>query len=84
MSKTWRFFVSAVVAWLRRKTSLFHFCGGRYHKKKATSLRSKRFHPKKHANIWRTERDGISAIKFEAARVHFLSDVFVAVAVLVA
>ena len=28
-------------------------------------------------------RDGISAIKFEAARIHFLSDVFVAVAVVV-
>ena len=34
--------------------------------------------------IWRTERDGISAIKFEAVRLHFLSDVFVAVAVVVA
>ena len=30
------------------------------------------------------ERDGISAIKFEAARLHFLSDVFVAVVVVVA
>ena len=30
------------------------------------------------------ERDGISAIKFEAAPLHFLSDVFVAVAVVVA
>ena len=29
-------------------------------------------------------RDGISAIKFEAARIDFLSDVFVAVAVVVA
>ena len=38
---------------------------------------------KKIANIWRTERDGISAIKFEAVRLHFLSDVFVAVAVAV-
>ena len=27
------------------------------------------------------ERDGISAMKFEVARLHFLSDVFVAVAV---
>ena len=27
------------------------------------------------------KRDGISAIKFEAAQIHFLSDVFVAVAV---
>ena len=30
------------------------------------------------AIIWQTEQDGISAIKFEAARIHFLSDVFVA------
>ena len=30
------------------------------------------------------ERDGISAIQFEAARLHFLSDVLVAVAVVVA
>ena len=27
------------------------------------------------------KRDGISAIKFEATQIHFLSDVFVAVAV---
>ena len=39
---------------------------------------------KKISNIWRIERDGISAIKFEAARLHFSSDVFVAVAVVVA
>ena len=31
--------------------------------------------------IWLIKRDGISAIKFEAAQIHFLSDVFVAVAV---
>ena len=30
------------------------------------------------------EWDGISAIKFEAAQIHFLSDVFVAVTVVVA
>ena len=42
--------------------------------------------PKKFANIWRIKLDGIriSVIKFEAARIHFLSDVFVAVAVVVA
>ena len=39
--------------------------------------------PKKTANHWRIKRDGISAIKFEAAQIHFLSDVFVAVAVVV-
>ena len=30
------------------------------------------------------KRDGINAIKFEAARIHFFSDVFVAVAFIVA
>ena len=39
---------------------------------------------KKIAEIWKLKRDVISAIKFEAARIHFLSDVFVAVAVVVA
>ena len=39
---------------------------------------------KKIANIWRIKRDVVSAIKFEAARIHFLSEVFVAVAVIVA
>ena len=42
------------------------------------------FNSKKIANIWRSKRDGISAIKFEAAQIHFLSDVFLAVAVVVA
>ena len=40
--------------------------------------------PKKFANIWRIKRDGISTIKFEAAQIHFLSDAFVAVTVVVA
>ena len=35
------------------------------------------------ANMWQIKRDGISAIKFEAARIHFLSDVFVAFSVVV-
>ena len=39
---------------------------------------------KKFANIWRIKRAGVIAIKFEAARIHFLSDVFVAVAVFAA
>ena len=38
----------------------------------------------KTADIWRIEREGLSARKFEAAQLHFLSDVFVAVAVAVA
>ena len=40
--------------------------------------------PQKIANNWRMKRDGISAIEFEAAQIHFLSDVFVAVAVVLA
>ena len=39
---------------------------------------------RKNANIWRIERDGISAIRFEAVRRHFFSGVFVAVAVVAA
>ena len=42
------------------------------------------FNSKKFANIWRIIRDGISTIKFQVARIHFLSGVFVAVAVVVA
>ena len=34
--------------------------------------------------VWRIERDGISEIKFEAAQIHLLSDVFVVVPVVVA
>ena len=41
------------------------------------------FNSKKFANIWRIKRDGINAIKFEATWIQFLSDVFVAVAVVV-
>ena len=39
--------------------------------------------PKTFACIWHIKRDGISANTFDAARIHFLSDVFVAVAVVV-
>ena len=38
--------------------------------------------PENFANIFRTERDGISAIEFETARIHFISEVFVAIAFL--
>ena len=41
------------------------------------------FNSRKMANIWRTERDEISPIKFEEERLQFLSDVFVAVALVV-
>ena len=40
--------------------------------------------PKKFANIRRIKQDGISAIKFEAARIHFLSNVVVTITVVVA
>ena len=36
---------------------------------------------KKFANTRRIKRDEIRAVKFEAAQIHFLSDVFVAVAI---
>ena len=39
---------------------------------------------KKIANIWRIKQDGMSAIKFEALQIHFLSEVFPAVAGVVA
>ena len=38
--------------------------------------------PENFGNIFRTERDGISAIEFETARIHFIIDVFVAIAVI--
>ena len=39
------------------------------------------FNSRNFANIWRIERIGISAIKFEAVRIHFYSDAFVDLAV---
>ena len=65
------------------------FCGGREQDKDPFFLFLnfdtvfKNSTPEKIANIWRIERDRISTIKFEAARLHFLSEVFVAVAVAV-
>ena len=40
--------------------------------------------PEQFANIWPTKRDKISLIKFEAAWIHFLNAVFVAIAVVAA
>ena len=49
-----------------------------------TSIQSFRIQlPKKFANIWRNERAGISAILKVSTRTHFLSDVFVAVVLVV-
>ena len=44
-------------------------------------IQSFRIQLKKIANIWRIKLDGMSATKSEAAQIHFLSNVFVAVAV---
>ena len=50
-----------------------------------TLIQSLEFNSRKNiSSIWRIKQDGISAIKFEAARIHFLRDVFVALAVVVA
>ena len=83
----------AFTARLRRKmpnfTSFSFFGGrgrGREHKTTTyfffswTSIALQNSAPERIANIWRIVRDGINAIKFEAARIHFLSDVFAAVA----
>ena len=64
----------------------FTFCEGREHKTTTFFLPSfpelwyslLEFNSRKIANIWRVEQDGISEIQFEAARLHFLSDVVVA------
>ena len=80
----------AFTARLRRKMPNFTFFGGREHKTTTyfffswTSIALQNSTPETIANIWRIERDGINAIKFEAARMHFLRDVFAAVAVVVA
>ena len=68
-----RFFVHlfAAVARRQRENTYFHVLS-----RTGTLIQSFRI-----ANILRIKQDGISAIKFEAARIHFLSDVFVAVAV---
>ena len=75
---------------LRRKMPNFTFFAGREHKTTTyfffswTSIALQNSTPETIASIWRIERDGINAIKFEAARIHFLRDVFAAVAVVIA
>ena len=68
---TWNFLISRFVADGEQKTTTFFFFFW-------TLMQSFRFQLQT-----RTKRDGIRAIKFEAAQIHFLSDVFVAVAVVV-
>ena len=69
----------------------FTFCWGRERQHNNVPFLLLNFHTvlynstlEKYANIWRIVQDGISAKKFEAARIHFLNDVFVAVADVVA
>ena len=74
------------------KVPNFTFCRGRKHKRQQLSFSFPElwyspleFHPDKICHyIWRIRRDGISATKIEAVRIHFLSHVFVAVAIAVA
>ena len=42
------------------------------------------FNSRKFANIWRIEPVGISVMKFEVVRIHFLNDISVAIVVVVA
>ena len=88
-----RFFVhfSAVFAQLNVKLPNFTF--SRRREQKATTFfffswtfwsSPLEFNSKTICQLWRIKRDGISAVKFEAAQIHFLSGVFVAVAVVVA
>ena len=41
------------------------------------------FNLEKFANFWGIEQDGVGVIKFQVAQTHFLTDVFVAIAVAV-
>ena len=84
-------YFSAVVARLQRETAQFHVLSRTGTKDNNflfvswILMQSFRIQlQKKFSNIRRIKRDGISAIKFEAAQIHFSSDVFVVVAVVVA
>ena len=64
------------------KVPNFTFCEGHEHLQQLaffpwTSTQSLRIlTPEKFTNIWWIEQDEIRVIKFEAAQIHFLSDVF--------
>ena len=65
----------------------FTFCPGRERRQRLSCSFPElwysvlEFNSRNFANIWRIERVGISAIKFEAARIHVYSDAFVDLAV---
>ena len=92
-ARTSRFFVHfyAVVARLQRETAFFPILSRTCTQDNNYLFLYLNFDtvlqnstPKKFAHIWKIKRDGISAIKFKAARIHFFGDVFVTVAVVVA
>ena len=73
------------------KRSNFTFCVGREHKTtiffsfSLTLIQFFRINLQKNSpKFVRIRQSGINAVKFEAARIHFLSDFFVSVAVVVA
>ena len=73
----------------KTKLSNFTFCGGHDLGQQLSFSfpevqQSFRIQLHKNANIWQIEWDGMSAIKFDAVQVHFLSEVSVAIAVVVA
>ena len=76
----------------RYTTTTFTFCRGREHKKAIffffswTLMQFFGIHLQKHFSSiqWRIKGDGISVIKFEAAQIHYLSDFFVPIAVVLA
>ena len=75
---TWNCLISRFVEDGEQKTTTFFFFFW-------TLMQSFRFQLQKNfGNTRRIKRDGISAIKFEATQIQFLSDVFVAVAIVVA
>ena len=78
MATTWKCLISRIVKVVKTKQRLCFSFPELRHTLEFCSRK------KKIASIWRIERDGISAIKFEAAPLHFVTDVFVAVAVVVA
>ena len=89
-----RFFVHffAVAAGLRRESAKFHVLSKDLNTRQRLSFSFSELcysclefnSRKKIANISRIERVGISAIKFEVAQIHILTDLVVGVAVVVA
>ena len=76
-STVWNFLISRFTEdVITRQRLPFSFCELRYSPSEFNSW-------KKINNIWQIKRDGIRAKKFETAQIHFLCDVFAAVAAIV-